>query len=159
MLTATIAPTAAINNAPGGNNNKSTNSNGISHGAIAGIVVGVVVGVVLLTMLLLWFCGITLLCIPGRNRNGYDDDDEKSIRDDSSMSIHHAANLHDTNPGSNGYGRTPAYLYNADEISIGRGNRRFSQSSLPDAAAGSDTDNSGKGGGLRVINPDLSDAE
>lgn len=72
------------------------------------------------------------------------------------MSIHRATHLeHDADiPGLPGFGRTAAYTYNADELSIGYGNRRFSQGSLPDAAGGSESDTSNKGRGLRVINPD-----
>lgn len=152
VMTATIAPSATNSNLS--SENKST-SGGVSHGAIAGIVVGVVCGTALLGLLLLWFCGVSLFCLPGRVRNDKYNDDEKSVRDDDSMSIHNG----DKNAaiaGLGGFGRTPAYMYNADELSIGYGNRRFSQSSLPDAAAGSagsESDNSNKRG-LRVINPD-----
>ncbi|GAV27362.1 hypothetical protein PMKS-000827 [Pichia membranifaciens] len=126
VMTATIAPSAT--NSDLSTQNKGT-SGGVSHGAIAGIVVGVV-------------CA----------RNDKYNDDEKSVRDDDSMSIQNG-DKHAAIAGLGGFGRTPAYMYNADELSIGYGNRRFSQSSLPDAAAGSESDTSNKGG-LRVINPD-----
>jgi cell wall integrity and stress response component len=153
IMTATLAPTTTnVNITP---QNKSSSSS-ISHGAIAGIVIGVVLGTILLTSLILWFCGVNLFCIPGRNRGNDYDDDEKSIRDDS-ISIHNNSHLNN-DPGLTGFGRTPAYLYNADELSIGFGTRRFSQGSLPDAAGGSESDSSNKRG-LRVINPDVSDDE
>lgn len=149
VMTATIAPSAT--NSDLSTQNKGT-SGGVSHGAIAGIVVGVVCGAALLGLLLLWFCGVSLFCLPGRVRNDKYNDDEKSVRDDDSMSIQNG-DKHAAIAGLGGFGRTPAYMYNADELSIGYGNRRFSQSSLPDAAAGSESDTSNKGG-LRVINPD-----
>lgn len=144
VLTATVLPTSSGVLAPGTQNKKK--SSGLSGGAIAGIVVGVVCGTIIFLLILLWYCGIGLLCFSGRQK-----DDEKSIRDDDSVNP-----LNDDH--MIGFGRTPTYLYNADELSIGVGNRRFSQGSLPDAAAGSDSSNSNSGrGGLRVINPDLHD--
>lgn len=158
VLTATVAPTAT--NASISTENKSSNK-GISHGAIAGIVVGVVCGALIFGAMLLWFFGFALFCIPGRKRDD-NYDDEKSIRDDIS-SIHHGTHLGTDSAigGLTGFGRTPAYLYNADELSIGYGTRRFSQGSLPDAAGGSESGDSSKSnkGGLRVINPDFSDNE
>lgn len=150
VLTATIAPSNTSSSLS--DQNKST-SGGISHGAIAGIVVGVVCGTILLGLMLLWLCGLSLFCIPGRGHGDKYNDDEKSVRDDDSMSIRNG-DKHAALAGLSGFGRTPAYMYNADELSIGYGNRRFSQSSLPDAAAGSDESDSSNKGGLRVINPD-----
>lgn len=152
IRTATVAPSLSES---GGisTNNKSSNT-GLSHGAIAGIVVGVVIGTLLISAFLLWFFGVTLFCLPGRKR-GFDEyDNEKSIRDDS-LSLHHPVDNTAALAGLEGFGRTAAYEYNADEISIGYGNRRFSQGSLPDAAGGSESDSSHKAGGLRVINPDV----
>lgn len=153
--TATVVPT--LLNSNGNSNNKQKKSSGISGGAIAGIVIGVVAGVLIIGGMLLWLFGVPLLCIPARRRQ--DDDDEKSIRDDDSLAY---ANPHDAAiAGVAGYGRTPGYLLSPDQLSIGYGNRRFSASSLPDAANGSHSESdSSKGGGLRVINPDqLSEAD
>lgn len=152
--TATVVPT--LLNSNGNSNNKQKKSSGISGGAIAGIVIGVVAGVLIIGGMLLWLLGVPLLCIPARRRQ---DDDEKSIRDDDSLAY---ANPHDAAiAGVAGYGRTPGYLLSPDQLSIGYGNRRFSASSLPDAANGSHSESdSSKGGGLRVINPDqLSEAD
>lgn len=162
IRTATVAPTLT-NNSNGNNsdsnnddlgNRKNSSSSSLSHGAIAGIVIGVVVGTLLISGFLLWFFGVTLFCIPGRNREFDDYDDEKSLRDDS-ISLHRPVADSAALAGLEGFGRTAAYNYNADEISIGYGNRRFSQGSLPDAAGGSESDASNKAGGLRVINPDI----
>lgn len=155
IRTATVVPSAPNNNSGINANNKSSqSSSGLSHGAIAGIVVGAVIGTLLIAAFLLWFFGVTLFCIPGRNKTFDPYDDEKSLSD-GSLTLHRPVDNSAALAGLNGFGRTAAYEYNADEISIGYGNRRFSQGSLPDAAGGSESDSSNKGGGLRVINPDL----
>lgn len=155
IRTATVLPSLPNNNNGVDANNKSSqSSSGLSHGAIAGIVVGVVIGTLLIAAFLLWFFGVTLFCIPGRNRTFDPYDDEKTLSD-GSLSLHRPVDNSAALAGLNGFGRTAAYDYNADEISIGYGNRRFSQGSLPDAAGGSESDSSNKAGGLRVINPDL----
>lgn len=154
VLTATLAPSGSSSGLANLTNAR-TSASGISHGAVAGIVIGVVCGTIILTSFILWFFGVTLFCIPGRNRKAEAYDNEKSIRDDS-ISLRNGDHLNH-NIGLTGFGRNPA-LYNADDLSIGYGTRRFSEGSLPDAAGGSESDTSNRGG-LRVINPDLSDDE
>ncbi|KAG7899481.1 hypothetical protein KL935_003791 [Ogataea polymorpha] len=151
VATATSASAAASSSSASSANNRST---GLSKGAKAGIAVGSILGALLLLGLLLLF-----LFWRRRQRDDRDNLSEKrassilasSPRQPPAGSRGAAAGI-----GANAFG----FMSEDDRLDMPGTSRRFSDGSLPDAAAGAAVPpNSARQGGLRVVNPDLSDEE